>query len=91
MTIYQTIKALFHPEDPFGKALNDLMIKKDNLMLDKLASLFPNEPIQNVMHLLNTVYQVAQFVEQKVEGDAPKFNEVLEQLKNIIEQHKKAS
>lgn len=59
-------------------------------MLDQLAALFPKDPIQNVTQLLNSVSNFAQFIEQKVEGDTAKFNEILEHIKTLFEAQKKS-
>lgn len=89
MAIIQSIKDLFSFSDPFDEKMKELIQKKDNLMLDKLAALFPEQPIQHISQLLSSVGNFVQFVEQKVGGDAAKLNEAIDHIKALFDSHKK--
>ncbi len=87
MNLLQSIKDLF-TADPFTEKMKQYQ-KKENHMLDKLAALFPEQPLQNVSQLLSSVNNFVQFVEQKLDGDAAKVNEAIEHIKAIFDSHKK--
>lgn len=89
MTLLQSIKDLFNTPDPLDQKLQQILKKKENIMLDKLAALFPEQPVQNVSQLLSSVGNFVQFVEQKLQGDATKVNEAIEHIKAIFDSHKK--
>lgn len=89
MNLLRTIKDVFVQPDPFDKRIQELLKKKENIMLDKLAALFPEQPVQSVSQLLSSVGNFVQFVDQKVEGDAAKLNEAIDHIKAIFDSHKK--
>jgi hypothetical protein len=63
--------------------------KKEIFMLDKLASLFPEQPMQNVSQVLASVSNFISFLEQKFQGDAAKVNEAIDHIKDLFDSHKK--
>jgi hypothetical protein len=89
MALLQLIKDTFSRPDPFDEVIKQLLKKKENIMLDKLAALFPEQPVQNVSQLLSSVGNFVQFVDQKVEGDAAKLNEAIDHIKAVFDSHKK--
>ncbi len=89
MTLLQTIKKALYSKDPLTDRITDILKKKDRMMLDKLASLFSEQPIQNVSQILMSVNNFSQFIEQKLQGDTEKFNEAIELIKVIFDTHKK--
>lgn len=58
-------------------------------MFDKLASLFSENKAQNLAEVLGAITNFIKFIEQKSGNDIPKFNEIIDQIKELFEQHKK--
>lgn len=58
-------------------------------MLDKLATLFPEDQMENVSQILASVSNFAKFIDQKVSGDQSKFNEAIEAIKHVFDSYKK--
>lgn len=88
--MWNIIKNLFTPIDPLDKTMNELLKKRDFLlMLDKLSSLFGDNHIQTVTQILGNCQNFVNFLEQRVNGDAAKLNEAIDHLKTILDGHKK--
>ena len=58
-------------------------------MLDKLLSLFHINPMQSVTAIVKAVGDVAGFLEQHFGADKEKFNGAIDNIKEILDQHKK--
>ena len=58
-------------------------------MLDKLKDLFSGAKIQCVSAVVKAIADLAGFLDQQFQGDKDKFNEAIDHLKDILEQHKK--
>lgn len=58
-------------------------------MLDQFAALFKDNQVQSITQMLGSVSNFASFVEQKVEGDAHKFNQAIDFIKQLLDGHKK--
>ncbi len=89
MNLLQSMRNFLNPEDPLELSLKKLIKKKESIMLDKLAALFPEKPIQNVSQLLSSVGNFVQFVDQQVQGDVAKLNEAIDHIKILFDSHKK--
>lgn len=89
MALLDTIKSFFEINDPLQKKLKQLLNKKEKFMLDKLASLFPENSINNVAKVLNSVANFVQFIQENVENDQDKVNEIIDHIKVIFDSHKK--
>lgn len=89
MSLLQSVKDMFKAPDPFDERLQKLLKIKESIMLDKLAALFPEKPIQNVSQLLSSVGNFVQFVDQQVQGDVAKLNEAIDHIKILFDSHKK--
>lgn len=58
-------------------------------MLDKLATLFPEDQMENVSQILASVSNFTKFLDQKMQGDQAKFNEAIEAIKHMFDNYKK--
>lgn len=89
MNLIQTFKGFLGRIDPFDQRIKKILKTKDSLMLDKLAELFHDKPVQTVSQILNSVNNFVQFVEEKAEGNQEKINQAIDHIKNIFDSHKK--
>lgn len=60
-------------------------------MLDKLKDCFENNKQQNLLGVMQTVANIAAGVEQALGANKDKFNDVLDIIKALLDEHKKPS